>query len=129
MPRQLQPQPKDRRRVPVPAELREQLAELHELIEQAKYDPDVELGYDDAVQLPRLAGGMFGKKHRPFVLTFFPEPGVRVTWLLTLHPTEIEDIGDGRQTELLLDCCTSPDCRNKFREADARCIRCDYVGE
>jgi hypothetical protein len=126
----LHPQPKDRRKVPITAELREALAELHELIEQAKHDPDVNLGFDDAVQLPCLCGGMFGRKNRPFVLTYFPTcEADRGRWFLTLHPTEIEDVADGRQTDMLLYCCTSPDCRTKFREADDHCFHCDYIDE
>ena len=128
--RRLNLQPKDRRKVPIPPELREQMAELHELIEESKYDPEVLPGYDDAVQLPNVCGGQFGKKHRPFVLTYFPTGDTeRGRWYVTLHPTEIEDTGDGRQTELLMYCCTSAECRNKFREADDRCFHCDYIDE
>lgn len=128
--RRLLPKPKDRRKVPIPVELRDALAELHELIEQAEYDADVNLGFDDAVQLPGLSGGMFGKKNRPFVLTCFPAGDAdRGRWFLTLHPTEIEDIADGRQTDMLLHCCTSADCRAKFREPDGHCFHCDYADE
>jgi hypothetical protein len=45
----LQLKPKDRRKVPIPAELRESLREVFELIQQAKYDPDIVLDYDDAL--------------------------------------------------------------------------------
>jgi hypothetical protein len=125
--RTLTPRPKERRRVPIPPDLRESLRELAELIEEAKHDPEVLPGYDDAIQFPRLCGGMLGKKHRPFVLTYFPEDGVRVQWQLTLHASEIEDIGDGVQTELLLYCCADPECGCKFREADDHCFVCDYT--
>lgn len=48
---------------------------------------------------------------------------------MTLHRTEIEDIGDGVMTELTLYCCDSRDCRCKFREADDHCFYCDYIEE
>jgi hypothetical protein len=128
--RQLQPREKDRRKVPVPPELRESLFEVHGLIRQAKHDPDIVLDYDDAIQVGAVCGGMYGKKPRPFVLTYFPEgDSERGQWYLTLHRTEIEDIGDGRMTEITLYCCTAPDCRCKFREADDHCFYCDYTEE
>ena len=40
---------------------------------------------------------------------------------------DLVGIGDGRQTELAMYCCTSPECRSKFREADETCFYCDYV--
>jgi hypothetical protein len=126
--RRLEPKEKDRRKVPIPPELRESLAEVYELIQQAKHDPDIPLGYDDAIQVGAVCGGKFGKKPRPFVLTYFPDgDGKRGRWYLRLHRTDIEDIGDGRMTEITMYCCTGPDCRRKFREADDHCFYCDYT--
>ena len=128
--RRLQPKDKDRRNVPVPPELRESLREVHELIQEAKRDPDIELGYDDAIQVGAVCGGRFGTKRRPFVLTYYPEGGgERDRWYLTLHRTDIEDIGDGLMTEITLYCCAGPDCRCKFREADDHCFYCDYTDD
>jgi hypothetical protein len=126
--RRLEPKEKDRRKVPIPPELRESLAEVFELIRQAKHDPDIQLGYDDAIQVGAVCGGKYGKKLRPFVLTYYPAgDGDRGRWFLTLHRTEVEDIGDGRMTEIAMYCCTEPDCRCKFREADDHCFYCDYT--
>jgi len=126
--RRLDAKEKDRRKVPIPAELRESLREAHELIQRAKHDPDIQLGCDDGIQIGAVCGGKFGKKLRPFVLTYFPGgDGERGRWYLTLHRTEIEDIGDGRMTEITMYCCTGPDCRCKFREADDHCFYCDYT--
>src|SRR5690349_8957665 len=97
----LRPRPKERRKVPIPAALRDSLREVHELIRQARYDPDIVLDYDDAIQVGAVCGGRYGQKPRPYVLTYFPEgDGRRGCWYLTLHRKEIEDIGDGRMTEL-----------------------------
>jgi hypothetical protein len=127
MARRFDPKPKERRKVPVPAELRDSLREVFELIQQAKHDPDIVLDYDDAIQVGAVCGGRFGKKPRPYVLTYFPEgDSKRGCWYLTLHRTEIEDISDGRMTELTLFCCTAPDCRCKFREEKENCFFCDY---
>ena len=130
MPR-LQPKVKDRRKVPIPGELRDSLREVFELIQRARHDPDVNLDFDDAIQVGAVCGGRYGTKQRPFVLTYYPEGDAkRGRWFLTLHRTEIEDIGDGRLTEISMYCCTSPDCRSKFREADDHCGHCDYaIGE
>ncbi len=126
--RKFQPREKERRKVPVPPELRESLREAHELIHQAKYDPDIAMDFDDAIQVGAVCGGMYSKKQRPFVLTYFPEGDAeRGRWFLTLHHTEVEDIGDGRMTEIAMYCCTGRDCRCKFREADVHCFYCDYT--
>ncbi len=130
--RRSQPKPKDRRKVPIPGELRDSLREVSELIRQARHDPDIKLDFDDAIQVGdgAVCGGRDGSKQRPFVLTYYPEGDrERGRWFLTLHRTEVEDIGDGRITEITLSCCTSPDCRCKFREADDTCFYCDYVDE
>jgi len=128
--RRRDPKPKDHRKVQVPDELRVSLREVFELIQQAKHDPDIVLDFDDAIQVGAVCGGRYGKKPRPYVLTYFPQGDTqRGRWYLTLHRTEIEDIGDGRTTEIRMYCCTSPECRCKFREADDTCFYCDYTEE
>ena len=127
MARRFLPKPKERRKVPIPAELRDSLLEVFELIQQAKHDPDIVLDYDDAIQVGAVCGGRYGKKPRPYVLTYFPEgEGKRGRWYLTLHRTEIEDIRDGRMTEITMFCCSSPECHCKFREEKENCFFCDY---
>ena len=116
--------------MPIPAELRDSLREVFELIRQAKTDPDIVLDFDDAIQVGAVCGGRYGKKPRPYVLTYYPEGDTeRGRWFLTLHRAEIEDIGDGLMTEITMHCRTSVDCRCKFREADEHCFYCDYVEE
>lgn len=128
--RWLLPKPKDRRKVPIPAELRDSLHAVFELIQQAKNDPDIRLDYDDAIQVGAVCGGRYGKKPRSYVLTYYPEGDAdRGRWFLTFDRTEIEDIGDGRMAEITLYCCTSPDCRCKFRESDDHCFYCDYADD
>jgi hypothetical protein len=130
MARRLQAKPKERRKVAIPAELQDSLREVFELIEEAKNDPDINLNYDDAIQVGAVCGGRYGKKPRPYVLTYYPEDDKeKGRWYLTLHGTEVEDIGDRRMTEITMFCCTSPDCRSKFREADEHCFYCDYVDD
>jgi hypothetical protein len=128
--RRLRPKQKEGSRVPIPAELRDSLREVLELIHQARNDPDIVLDFDDAIQVGAVCGGRYGKKPRPYVLTYYPEGDAdRGRWFLTLHRTEVEDIADGHMTEITLHCCTSADCRCKFREADEHCFYCDYVDE
>lgn len=108
--------------------MRESLGEVFELIQQAKHDPDISLKYDDAIQVAAECGGKYASKHRPFVLTYYSEEDRdRGRWFLILHHTEIEDIGDGRMTEITMYRCISPDCKCKFREQDDHCFYCDYV--
>src|SRR5436190_18463722 len=114
--RKLQPRPKDRRKVPVPDELRQSLREVFDLIRQAKHDPNIRLDYGDAIQVGAVCGGKYGSKDRPYVLTYFPEGNPdKGRWFLALHRTEIEDIGDGLMTEITMYCCVAPDCECKFR--------------
>src|SRR5215475_434975 len=97
MARRLETRVKDRRKVPIPSELRESLREVFELIQEAKRDPDINLDFGDAIQVGAVCGGRYGKKARPYVLTYFPEGDAdKGRWFLTLHRTEVEDIGDGR---------------------------------
>jgi hypothetical protein len=122
-----QPKPKERRRLAIPAELRDSLRQVWELIEEAKHDPDIDLSFEDAIQVGAVCGGRTGGKARPYELTYHPtgdtEPG---RWFLKLHPLEIEDIADGRMSEIAMYCCTSPNCGQKFRDASVLC-GCDYV--
>ncbi len=128
--RRLQPRLRERRKVRIPEELRQSLREVHELIVEARHDPDIALDYDDAIQVGAVCGGRYGKKPRRYVLTYYPtEDRERGKWFLTLHHTEIEDIGDGHMAEITLYCCTSSDCRCKFREGDDHCFYCDYVDD
>jgi len=116
--------------VPIPGDLRDSLREVFELIQQARHNPDINLDYDDAIQIGAVCGGRCGTEHRPFVLTYYPEGDAdKGRWFLTLHRTEIEDIGDGRMTEMTLYCCTSPECRCKFREVGEHCFHCDYADD
>jgi hypothetical protein len=130
MPRRREPKAKDRRKVPIPRELGDSLRDVFELIQQARHDPDILLDFDDAIQVGAVCGGRYGTKQRPFVLTFYPEGDAeRSKWSLRLHRTEIEDIGDGVMTEIAMYCCTSPNCRSKFREPNELCFHCDYINE
>ena len=127
----LHPRPKDRRKAPIPDELRESLREVLELIRQAKRDPEVDLDYDDAIQVGgAICGGRYGDKRRPYVLTYYPEGNRdRGKWFLALHRTEIEDISDGIMNEITMYCCVSPNCQCKFRQEDDHCGNCDYIAE
>lgn len=126
--RRLLPKPKERRKVPVPAELRDALREVSEMIEAAKNDPDIQLDFDDAIQNEVVCGGRYGTKPRPYVLTYYPAgDSDRGRWFLALSRSEIEDIGDGVLPELMMYCCTSSECRCKFRQEDEHCFYCDYV--
>ena len=128
--RRLQPKSKDRRKVPIPPELRASLMEVFELIQEAKTDRDIRLDFDDAIQVGVVCGGRYGKKPRPYILTYFPrDDSKRGKWELSLHHTDIEDIGAGRMTEITMHCCTAVDCRCKFREADGHCFYCDYCDD
>ncbi|QDU79079.1 hypothetical protein Pla110_07830 [Polystyrenella longa] len=131
MSRKFVPKPKERRKVTIPQELHDSLREVFELIEEAKNDPDSLLDYDDAIQTEAVCGGRRrGEERRPYVFTFYPEgQHKRGNWYLSLDETEIEDIGDGHMTEILMYCCTSPECDRKFREENDSCIDCDYVNE
>ncbi len=124
------PQPKDKNKVPIPDELRESMREAYELIEEADRDPDIPIDFGDAIQVGAICGGRIGSARRPFVFTYYPDGDTRHgRWFLTLHATEIEDIADGVMTEITMHCCTSSDCRSKFREETDTCFFCDYEND
>ena len=121
-----QPKPKERRTVSIPHELRDSLREAYEIIRAAKNDPDISIDFDDAIQTPHLCGGKTGEKPRPFQFTYYHSENDRTAnWQLALHRLEIEDIADGRMTEMSLYCCTSPGCGHKSRDSEDLCD-CDY---
>ena len=123
----LKPKPKEHRSVPIPDDLRDSLEQVWQIIQEEERDPDLPIDYGDAIQAGNVYGGRVGKGTRPFVLTYSP-PGDadRGKWFLTFHPTEIEDIAEGVLSSLPMYCCTSSDCRCKFREPDELCSHCDY---
>lgn len=124
----LEPKHKEQRKVPIPEDLRASLAEVQTLVEESISDPDIDLDFDDAIQVGSLCGGRYGTKERPYVLTYYPKNGAKgEQWVLTLHATEIEDIADGVKAEIVLYCCINLTCHCKFREADEHCSQCDYV--
>lgn len=123
-------QPKDHRLVPIPDDLGDAMREVHQLLQDAENDPDIAVDYDDAIQVHGLCGGRHRKGKRPFGFTYYPRNNdERGRWYLTLHRLEIEDIADGVMTEIQMYCCTSPDCRMKFREPDETCFYCDYYDD
>ncbi len=125
-----QPKEKDRRRVPVPHDLREALREAFFLINESERDPDVRVDYDDAIQLGCLIGGRVGCGKRPFEFTYYPngDHTGRTRWHLAMHPLEIEDVADGHMTEITLHCCRTPDCGHKSSDPESLCD-CDYVND
>jgi hypothetical protein len=128
--RKLRPISKNAVTVDIPNELRESLREVFEVIQQTESDPDRSLGHDDAIQVGAVCGGKYGTKQRPYVLTYYPAGDrKRGRWFLTLHATEIEDIGDGIITAITMYCCVSPDFGSKFREPEKHCFYCDYLDE
>ncbi len=104
--------------------------EVLALTDLEDHDHDIRLDYADAIQVGVVCGGRYGKKPRPYVLTYYPEGDPdRGRWFLTFDRTEIEDISDGRMAEITLYCCTSPECRCKFREQNDYCFYCDYADD
>lgn len=121
--------PKDRRKVAIPSDLRESLAEVVELLREAKRNGEPAIDYDDAIQIGSLCGGRVGSKMRPYVFSYTPAGRAPERWALNLHRTEINDIADGLMTEILMDCCTAHDCSNQFRETGESCTHCDYEND
>jgi hypothetical protein len=123
----LQPKAKERCSIAVPTDLREAMQEVLWLIKEAKRDLDVKIDFDDAIQVGHLCGGRYQKKPSRFNFIYHPE-GNREngTWYLDFHRYDIEDVAEGRQTQLTLYCCVSPTCGAKFTKADGHCD-CDYV--
>lgn len=117
-------------KVAIPNELRETLREVSFLIDQARHDPSIDLAYDNAIQIGRVAGGRYGPSPRPYVLRYVPtdDPG-EGTWELSLAELEISDIAEGFLTEVALYTCDAPGCRRKFRDPEAHCPACDYVAD
>lgn len=123
----LQPQLKEKRKIAIPAELREIMREVYARIKEAKADPDIKLDYDDAIQIGPLYGGRCGAKPRPYWFWYSPQGDkTNGRWKLHLALLEIEDIAEGMTQEMTMYCCTNPKCGAMFNVADEYC-GCDYV--
>src|SRR5262249_36361480 len=97
----LQPRAKERRKVPVPADLRRGMEEVFRLITEAQRDPDVALDFDDAIQVGPICGGRFHRKPSRYEFRYYPGGNHRGgSWILDLHDCDIEDLADGRLTEI-----------------------------
>jgi len=120
----LQPKAKERRKIAIPADLRDAMKEVLWLVKQAKRDPDVVIDFDDAIQVGPICGGRYQKKPSRFEFRYRPENGG--VWYLDFHTCDIEDIADERLAEITMYCCASPGCGMKFNKAYAHC-ECDYV--
>jgi hypothetical protein len=120
----LRPAPKNKatRRVAIPKELREALAEVREIIGEAQFD-GTEQDFDDAIQTEVVCGGIVGPEDRPIALTYFL-PSSSARWELELAPAELEDIADGAQADIFLHCCQS--CKTKSSSPEFLCSNCDY---
>jgi hypothetical protein len=122
-----QPKAKDRRKVPIPPDLRDAMRDVLRLIKEAKRDPDVVLDFDDAIQVGPICGGRYRPKPSRYELRYRPDgrhDGGQ--WELDLDDFDIEDISSGRLSEITLYCCASPACGRRFSNADGHCD-CDYV--
>ncbi len=119
------PKSKQRGKVAIPAELRQALREVLDLIRAARYDPNISLDFDDAIQCDSICGGRNPRDRKRFDLTYYPSGSPKCRWYLTLHKLEIEDIADGFMKELTLWSCADSDCDCKFRDANAFCPHCD----
>jgi hypothetical protein len=103
------------------------MSEIFSLLQLARQDPDICLDYGDAIQVGHVCGGRYQKKPSRFELTYSPE-GERENgwWRLDIDRYTIEDIADGRQTQISLYCCETPGCGAMFNKADGYCD-CDYI--
>jgi hypothetical protein len=126
--RQLSPRSKAVLATRIPERLRDAVREVLHHIKEVENDEDNGLEYDDGIQADCLIGGRCGTKERPFQFTYYPSAHTnRDRWYLTLSREELDAIADGTVSRITMNCCTSPDCRMKFRESDEHCFYCDYI--
>ncbi len=127
MTRILRARAKELRSMPIPETLRLSMFEAHKLLREAEQNPDINLYFDDSIQVGAICGGYLGEGARPYAVTYFcPEHPERGEWELTLDREEIAAIADGRMKEIEMYCCTAPECHRKFREEEDTCDDCDY---
>jgi len=101
------------------------MQEVFRLIKEEKRDPDVVLNFDDAIQIGPLCGGRVGTERRPYQFTYYLNRNGG-QWRLALHRCDIEDIADGRLTEMTMYCCKTPNCGYMSNLNEGGC-KCDYV--
>jgi hypothetical protein len=80
--------------VPVPEELAVSLKELCEYLDEVESDPDVNLDFDDAIQIGSLCGGRISRKRAMYCFTYRLATGE--TWEFTEDKGTLEAIAGGQ---------------------------------
>src|SRR5262245_25825164 len=81
------------------------MAEILQLIKEARRDPDVVLDFDDAIQVDPLCDGRYQRKPSRYELRYRPDDRDDGGWWeLDLDHDEIEDIASGWMTVITLHC-------------------------
>jgi hypothetical protein len=121
------PQPKELRTLAMPADLREFLVGVDELI--GAEDELATTESDDLLQCERAYGGLLDKGGFRYGFTYFPDKGIRHKWEFCLSAYQINAVAAGGLSTLDLWCCTSPDCKSGFEDKAETCFYCDYIEE
>jgi len=111
--------------VEIPFELRSDFQDVESLLEEKERNPDdVNVDFDDAIQIGGLCGGRDNGGWLNF--TYHIGNAKRCTWDFRVHEFEIENYADGITRELQLYMCDSADCQCGSQDADFLCMHCDF---
>ena len=122
------PNPKKLTQVEVPADLRQFLEEVADLIEAR--DESTLIESDDLLQCEFAYGGLIEEGAPVYGFTYFPRKAVsRKTWELEFSAHEISEIADRSIDKLELWACEDESCGSMFSSANYLCSDCDYVDD
>ncbi len=118
--------PKIKKAIPIPFELRDAFHGVVNLLEEKERNPDdVNIDFDDAIQIGGLCGGRNRRGYLDFTWHLGTEP--RCKWFFSLHEFEIQNYAHGIVSELQLYMCDTATCMCGSALSEFTCFHCDYV--
>lgn len=86
------------KKIAIPNELRTDMQEVWEFLQEVTGDEDINIDFDDAIQIGSLCGGRIDERNDIFLFSYYLDTGE--IWSFEVPRHILEDIADGRWTEM-----------------------------
>ena len=103
-------------RVDVTPELRDDMQEVCEFLNEAADDPDENIDYDDAIQIGSLCGGRLNRRHDMYLFSYYQTNGD--VWSFKAPRTLLDGIADGSIGKITVDALVPKNVANKALNTD-----------
>jgi hypothetical protein len=89
--------------VDVTPELRADMQSVCEYLDEVADDPDVDIDYDDAIQIGSLCGGRINRRKDLYLFTYYLSSGD--DWMFEAARTILDGIADGSISRISVTAC------------------------